>query len=208
MSMLQNGLERDMTTRTKTLTIRPATADEVWAVRKLFTGLHDFNAELDPRFQLSGNWERYLDEHLRLEWNGARSKTLVAWEGEQPIGLLMLAGYSDSPLFRYRHWAEILALYIDPNVRGGMLAYRFIKMAKRWAAENGYDRIQLYVTASNDRAKRFYEKVGFTSVQEIWRMEIDDCPQRENGEDDDFGYGPDHDPLTPRPHNIASDKDP
>jgi ribosomal protein S18 acetylase RimI-like enzyme len=197
-----------MTINAEILTIRPATSEDVWAVRQLFKGLHDFNAKLDPRFALSDNWERYLDEHLRLEWNGARSSTLVAWEGDRPIGLLMLAGYSDSPLFRHRHWAEILALYIDPNVRGGMLAYRFIKIARRWAQEHGYDRIQLYVTSTNDRARRFYEKAGFTSVQEIWRLELGDggYGTRPNRSDDNGrDYGPDGDPLTHRPHNISSD---
>lgn len=194
-----------MTINAEILTIRPALADDVWAVRKLFAGLHEFNAQLDPRFALSNNWERYLDEHLRLEWNGARSLTLVAWEGDRPIGLLMLAGYSDSPLFRHRHWAEILALYINPNVRGGMLAYRFIKFSKRWAKENGYDRIQLYVTTSNERARRFYEKVGFQSVQEIWRLELGEAPTLAQAESEGDDYGPARDPLTHRPHSIHGD---
>lgn len=194
-----------MTVNTDLLTIRAATSEDTWAVQHLFEGLHDFNAELDSRFALAENWQRYLDEHLKREWDGARSLTLIAWEGERPIGLLMLAGYSDSPLFHYRHWAEILALYIDPEVRGGMLAVRFLKMAKNWAHEHGYDRIQLYVTATNDRAKRFYEKTGFEPVQEIWRLELGDekpgfASPDSTGDDD---YGPDDDPLTPKPHNIC-----
>lgn len=197
-----------MTIDTRALTIRQATADDVWAVRKLFQGLHDFNASLDPRFALADNWERYLDEHLKLEWNGARSLTLVAWEEDRPIGLLMLAGYSDSPLFKYRHWAEILTLYIDPEVRGGLLAYRFIKMAKRWASENGYDRIQLYVTSTNDRARRFYEKAGFQSVQEVWRLELSEGWESSRRDDDDStDYAPDQDPLTARTHRFSHDDD-
>lgn len=194
-----------MTVNTNALTIRAATPDDTWAVRQLFQGLHDFNAELDPRFTLAENWERYLDEHLKREWSGARSLTLVAWEDDRPIGLLMLAGYSDSPLFRYRHWAEILALYIDPEVRGGFLAVRFVKMARKWAKEHGYDRIQLYVTAINDRAKRFYEKCGFAPVQEIWRLELGEGvpPYRFDDESDD--YDSDNDPLTPRPHDLHGD---
>lgn len=195
-----------MTVNTRSLTFRAATADDIWAVKKLFKGLHDFNASLDPRFTLADNWEQYLKEHLKREWNGARSLTIVVWDEERPIALLMLGGYSDSPLFRYRHWAEILALYIDPEVRGGMLALRLIRMAKRWASEHGYDRIQLYVTATNDRARRFYEKSGFKPVQEIWRMELGGEAHIPS-EDEVEGYGPDHDPLTPKPHNIAGDDD-
>lgn len=197
-----------MTIDTRALTIRQATADDAWAVRKLFQGLHDYNAKLDARFSLADGWERYLDEHLKLEWNGARSLTLVAWDGDRPIGLLMLAGYSDSPLFKYRHWAEILALYIDPEVRGGMLAYRFVKFARRWATENGYDRIQLYVTSTNDRARRFYEKAGFTSVQEVWRLELSEqWDDRAADHRDSEEYDPDRDPLTARTHQLSHDDD-
>lgn len=192
-----------MTIDTSVLSIRQATQEDIWAVRTLFAGLHDFNADLDPRFSLAEDWERYLDEHLKLEWNGARSLTLVAWEAERPIGLLMLAGYSDSPLFKYRHWAEILALYIDPEVRGGTLAFRFIKMAKRWAAENGYDRIQLYVTSTNDRARRFYEKAGFSSVQEVWRLELSDRWENSRADDEPA----EQDPLTSRTHQLSHDDD-
>lgn len=197
-----------MTIDTSVLTIRQATQDDVWAVRKLFKGLNDFNANLDPRFSLADGWERYLDEHLNREWNGARSLTLVAWEADRPIGLLMLAGYSDSPLFRYRHWAEILALYIDPEVRGGMLAYRFIKLARKWATEQGYDRIQLYVTSTNDRARRFYEKAGFQSVQEVWRLELSDrWDTADSDRDEQDEYGPDQDPLTARTHQLSNEDD-
>jgi RimJ/RimL family protein N-acetyltransferase len=196
-----------MTVNTNRVTIQAAAPEDTWAVRKLFKGLHDFNTSLDPRFALADNWERYLDEHLKREWDGARSLTLLAWDGDQPIGLLMLAGYSDSPLFRYRHWAEILALYIDPEIRGGMLAIRFVKLAKRWACDHGYDRIQLYVTATNDRAKRFYEKCGFDPVQEIWRLELKEGVMPHDFGGDDGDYGPDHDPLTPKPHNVHGDED-
>lgn len=199
-----------MMVNANTLTIRAATKEDTWAVQRLFKALHDLNTSLDPRFALADNWERYLGEHLKREWEGARSLTLIAWDADRPIGLLMLAGYSDSPLFHYRHWAEILALYIDPEIRGGMLASRFVKTAKKWAADHGYGRIQLYVTATNDRAKRFYEKAGFEPVQEIWRLELGEGvpPFSANGgDDDDDDYGPDQDPLTPKPHNISGKDD-
>jgi GNAT superfamily N-acetyltransferase len=198
-----------MTVNTNSVTIQAATPEHIWAVRLLFKGLHDFNAALDQRFALADNWERYLEEHLKREWEGARSLTLIAWDGDRPIGLLMLAGYSDSPLFQYRHWAEILALFIDPEVRGGMLAIRFVKMAKSWAREHGYDRIQLYVTATNDRARRFYEKSGFEPVQEIWRLELGEHISNNNhaGAEYSDDFGPDDDPLTPKPHNICCDDD-
>ena len=38
-----------------------------------------------------------------------------------------------------------------------------------WAAELGLPAVQLYVTASNTRAMRFYERQGFSPAQVIMR---------------------------------------
>jgi RimJ/RimL family protein N-acetyltransferase len=195
-----------MTTQATRTQIRSVTPDDRWAVRRLFKVLHELNAEMDPRFALSESWERHLDTHLSREWSGAISLTLLAWQDERPVGLLMLNGYTDSPMFRYRQWAEILALYVDPEVQGGLLAYRFVKIARRWARENGFERIQLYVTSANERARRFYQKAGFRCVQEIWRMELDPpAVVRAHETVDDHGYDLPRDPLVSRPHLIDSD---
>jgi RimJ/RimL family protein N-acetyltransferase len=195
-----------MTTIRQSCVIRVATVDDRWAVRKLFSELHELNAKYDPRFALSDGWERHLDTHLAREWSGATSLTLLAWQEDQPVGLLMLNGYTDSPLFRYRQWAEILALYIDPDIRGGLLAYRFVKAAKRWARENDFDRIQLFVTTSNERARRFYAKAGFRSVQEVWRLELDPPESvARHAPPNGNGYGPSRDPLSSRPHLMDND---
>lgn len=58
-------------------------------------------------------------------------------------------------------------------VRGMGLADRLLAQGVRWARESGYASVQLYVTATNLRAKHFYARVGFRPVQEIWCVEID-----------------------------------
>lgn len=46
----------------------------------------------------------------------------------------------------------------------------------RWAADHGLDRLQLYVTAGNERAKRFYARCGLRPTQEIWRIDLTPAP--------------------------------
>lgn len=41
-----------------------------------------------------------------------------------------------------------------------------------WAHTQGYERVQLYVTASNEPAKHFYARNGFQPAQEVWRVEL------------------------------------
>ena len=152
------------------LTIRPAALDDEWAVQRLFGALHAFNATLDPRFALAAGWPAILHEHLRRA--NQHSLTLLAWAGAEPVGLLMMDGHIDSPLFRHRQWAELLALYIDSSWRGGALAERLVAAGTDWAQRHGYERIQLYVTRSNVAAQSFYARHGFRPVQEIWRLEL------------------------------------
>lgn len=83
-----------------------------------------------------------------------------------------MEAHTDSPLFRYRHWAELVALYVDPAFRCSGLAWRMMETGRHWAADRGLDRVQLFVTASNEQARRFYARAGFRPVQEIWRLEV------------------------------------
>ena len=153
------------------LVIRRAAPDEDWAVHRLFEALHRFNAELDPQFALADGWGELLDAHLAGERASGSGATLLAWAGGQPAGLLIMAAHHDSPLFRHRRWAELLALYVEPGARSGAVARDLLEAGMAWAREAGHTRVQLYVTASNWRAKRFYARAGFRRVQEIWRFE-------------------------------------
>jgi GNAT superfamily N-acetyltransferase len=154
------------------ITVVPAGQQDRNDVRSLFGALHAFNADLDRRFALADGWPALLNQHLEREWATGASATLLAHHGEAPIGLVIVGGHTDSPMFQERHWAEIMALYVVPDERGCGVADGLTDAAIEWAAEHGYDRIQLYVTATNVHARRFYARSGFQPIQEIWCREV------------------------------------
>ena len=88
-----------------------------------------------------------------------------------------MEAHQDSPLFRHRRWAELVALYIEPAHRRDGLAGQMVAHAQQWAATKGFDRVQLYVTANNESAKQFYYRCGFRPAQEIWRLDITPAEQ-------------------------------
>ncbi len=185
------------------MNIRPSLPADDWAVHRLFHELHHFNAELDPRFALADNWERILSEHLQYVRTTGHGLTLLAWKSAEPVGLLMMGLHSDTPLFRHRHWAELLAIYVTPAARGTALANQLVTLGSAWAHERGYERIQLYVTASNWRARQFYRRLGFQPVQEIWRRELG--PSAALPPDDPIWetiYAQHHDLLGPNAHHL------
>jgi|GEM_PF-1199091 len=200
---------RIMTTDNPAIMIQSANPTDDWAVRQLFYDLHGFNAELDPRFALADGWERVLSEHLGHVRTTGHGLTLLAWQGSVPVGLLMMGVHTDSPLFRYRHWAELLAIYVVPSLRGSPLGERLVALGAAWAHENGYERVQLYVTAANAAAKRFYTRAGFHPVQEIWRRELG--PATVPPPDDPIWetiYALDHDLLTTSSYHLLVDDEP
>lgn len=158
--------------RDRTITVRRAAAADEPAIRSLFVALHAHNAALEPRFALNAGWERLLAAQLAEEWATNRGATLLAGDGPRPVGLAMIAGHVDSPLFRHQRWAELTALYVVPDARGGAVADRLLAASLAWARTHGYDEVRLYVTASNTRARRFYAGTGFRPLQEIWTMDL------------------------------------
>lgn len=140
-------------------------------VAALFAELHHYNASLDERFALADNWRESLHEHFLRTWHASSSLWLLAWRGETPVGLLILEQHQDSPLFRHHSWIELVALYVRASQRGTGVAQHLMEQARDWAASQGADRMQLYVTAANARARTFYQRCGWKLVQEIWRLE-------------------------------------
>jgi ribosomal protein S18 acetylase RimI-like enzyme len=155
-----------------TTAIRRATRADCAVIHALFAALHTFNATLDPRFALGDDWRRVLDDHLEQMWAHGHGAALLSGDGTAVTGLLIVGGHRDSPLFRHRQWAEILALYVVPEARGRGIADQLVGAAVAWAQEHHYERIQLYVTAANHAARRCYRRTGFQPVQEIWRREL------------------------------------
>jgi ribosomal protein S18 acetylase RimI-like enzyme len=151
--------------------IHRAQSAEIVDVKELFRDLHAFNAGLDPRFALSAEWEVYFDAAMRRAVGGNDSICLVAKEAgaDAPCGFALAAIHHDSDMWRYHEWVEVEALFVEDAWRGRGLAAALLDRASEWASDHGQPVIQLYVTASNERAIQFYRRQGFRVTQEIMR---------------------------------------
>ncbi|NJL34523.1 MAG: GNAT family N-acetyltransferase [Chloroflexaceae bacterium] len=78
-----------------------------------------------------------------------------------------LAALSLSPLGR-----TYCALCCPRPIRGSGLADRLIAEGLAWATDHGFERVQLYVTASNQAAHACYRRCGFVPVQHILRRDL------------------------------------
>ena len=144
---------------------------DVAAVKLLFRKLHAFNTALDPRFALSETWEARFDAAIEQALCGDETICLIAAEASagQPCGFALAAVHRDSDMWRYHEWVEVEALYVEDAWHGCGLAESLLSSTDEWANSLGQTVVQLYVTASNARAIRFYQHEGFQTTQEIMR---------------------------------------
>ena len=194
---------------TRSVIVRRADPGDDAIVTTLFHALHTFNASLDRRFMLADGWESVLAEHLAHERRHEHGATFLAYSGGCPAGLLMMDAHTDSPLFQRRHWAEILALYVVPDQRGEGVADRLIDEGLSWTRDHGLARIQLYVTATNVRAKRFYSRAEFGPIQEIWCRDLDVAtgePPADIACESAYAHG--HHLLSGNQHHLTVDDEP
>ena len=154
--------------------IRQAQLTDGAVVKILFGKLHAFNAALDPQFALSEHWETYFDAALQEALRGKEALCLIAREADtsRPCGFALARIHRDSDMWRFREWIEVEALYVEDNWRGCGLADMLLARTCEWAESVGQRTVQLYVTASNERAIRFYQNEGFRETQAIMRKTL------------------------------------
>lgn len=116
----------------------------------------------------AGRWAEALD---RAGWD-----TLVLTEGERLIGTSSVCAsrWPDWPGF-----GEVVSLYLLPESMGKGYGKALLAAAVRRLAEQGFQDALLWVLEENRRARRFYERAGFTLAGDVMDGEIGGKPLRE-----------------------------
>jgi GNAT superfamily N-acetyltransferase len=96
-----------------------------------------------------------------------RSAYFMAWRDGQRAGIAAgiseqaarAAGADDAQ----PGTAHLVSMWVDPVARGRGVADALVQAVCRWAHDDGAERVQLWVTDVNGRARAFYRKMGFAS---------------------------------------------
>ena len=82
----------------------------------------------------------------------------------------LVAGYRTDDDVRH-----LVSMWVDAAHRGSGAAARLVEAVCRWAVEDGGRAVSLWVADGNDRARRFYERLGFTGTGE--RQPLPSAPE-------------------------------
>jgi RimJ/RimL family protein N-acetyltransferase len=78
-----------------------------------------------------------------------------------PVGLVAAFRTDEEPPV-----AHLVSLWVDPAFRGSAAATSLVEAVCVWAAATGARTVSLWVADGNDRARRFYARLGFTGTGE------------------------------------------
>lgn len=92
-------------------------------------------------------------------------------------GKLVGCGYAQiraaKTYLRYKEYAHLGFMYVQPEYRGQGLNQRLIEGLKAWVRLKGVKEVRLEVYTENNAAVRAYEKAGFKQLLTEMRYEIE-----------------------------------
>ncbi len=113
----------------------------------------------------SAAWAGWEDEHRYGEAEWARLARAVEWfvaaRDGHPVGLVGVLQRDECPDER-----EVIGMWVRPTERGRGTAGAMLTAVVRWAAGRRATALSLWVPSGNDRARKFYERHGFTLTGE------------------------------------------
>jgi GNAT superfamily N-acetyltransferase len=60
--------------------------------------------------------------------------------------------------------ADLVSMWVRPGARGRGVGQALVAAAAGWARDHGHDTLHLWVTESNESARRLYERCGFAAT--------------------------------------------
>lgn len=96
----------------------------------------------------------------------AESRYFLAKRDGDVLGMVS-GGFNDQ--YPGTHW--LYGMYVTPAARGSDVAPGLVNAVIAWALGDGASELYLHVTTSVERARAFYQKMGFVETGERFSME-------------------------------------
>ena len=116
--------------------------------------------------------QSYLDGLDEWRWNSKFTDlpgSFVITEGETIVGHSCARLAADETM---DGWGEVWTLYVLPEYWGRGYGRALLENSVNWLSRQGFDRVYLWALDTNTRARRFYERCGFTATPDTLKCDI------------------------------------
>ena len=153
--------EREERALAEDLAIRPAEPGDVPAIHAMIMRLADNLGLAHEAVATESNlWEALFGPRPRAE-------VVIAEASGRPAGFALF--YNSYSTFRGRCGVHLEDLYITPEHRGGGIGRALLAHVARLTRERGCGRLEWWALTEDDKANRFYERLGAV-VQDEWAV--------------------------------------
>ncbi|GEM_PF-69494 len=149
------------------VSIREIKDSELDSAASLIARLKRLNGEFDPLLKTSASVEADALKTLKSDLDNRDAIVLVAVEGSKVVGIVK-AELVDRVFYEPRKEGAIDEFYILPEFRRGKLGNDLLNAMVDSLQKRGAVLITAEFPSQNDIAKRFYTKLGFRSLTNVY----------------------------------------
>lgn len=150
--------------------VRPGRRDDAAAAAALWMRSAEEHTGYDAVYATSPEAEKIMRRFLADLSSGSLSCLYVAElvnganEAGEVVGFLSGEIREGSPAFSPKTWAAVEDIYVTREHRSRGLGRDLLDACAEWARDNGANGVSLQVAAGNERARKFYDNLGFREV--------------------------------------------
>ena len=153
-------------------TIRPATLKDFRQLRDLYQELDVLHAESLPAVFKTLDKPATRKNYLAAALSDGNTVLLVAENSDGIVGVVhaSIRDAPDYPVFVPRKYAWVESLSVRGDFRRYGVGRALMKQVEAWAAEKGIAQVELNVWEFNEKARAFYESLGYeTASRRMWK---------------------------------------
>jgi ribosomal protein S18 acetylase RimI-like enzyme len=149
------------------IVIREIRKDEIGRAASLVARLKRLNGEFDPLLKTTDSLENEAQRAVERATSNSDSLVLVALVGSKVVGIVK-ADLKDRTFYEPRREGAIDEFYILPEYRRGSLGRDLLSSISEKLKQKGAELITAEFPSQNEIAKRFYTKLGFRTLTNVY----------------------------------------
>jgi len=152
--------------------IRKARENELETIQDLNYQLFQHDEEFDSSLNMNWPFEKIGHNYFRIRITGKEGICLVAEVDGQIVGYLAGAMIKPYSYRKIKKQAELENTLVKEDFRGQGIGEDLFREFINWSKKQGAERIKVTASAENQKAIKFYKRVGFASYTAELEYEI------------------------------------